>query len=143
MTETRETTLRRFFERFAKASLEGDIETLAAAYAPTYIEAAPDSFSARKVDESYREALKARHARLHDQLGLSGLELDIREICEAAPSHFLVKADLKMTFSKARAGKVTSHFPVNYIARIRKAPEILAHVASQSETEVMRRDGVI
>lgn len=143
MTETREAKLRRFFERYARASLEGDVDRIAASYAPTYIETSPDSFTAWTVDSAYRDALKARHAKMQDELGLSGLDIEIHEICETAPSHFLVKTDWKMTFSKARNGKVTSRFAINYITRIMDHPEILAYVSQESEAEVMRRDGVV
>jgi len=143
MAETREETLRRFFQAYAKASLEGDIETIVAAYAPTYIESSPDSFAAWKIDDAYRKALIERHAVMQGDLGLETLDVDVESIEEVAPSHYLVTAQWRMGFAKGRSGRVTSSFPVTYVVKVALQPEILAYISRESEEAVMRRDGVI
>ena len=143
MAETREETLRRFFQQYAKASLEGDAEAIAAAYAPSYIESSPDTFAAWTVDEAYRTALAERHAIMTEHLGLTELDIDVKTIEEVAPRHFLVAADWRMAFSRARKGQVTSCFQVTYIVKLQARPEILAYLPHETEEAVMRRDGVI
>ncbi|MFN4184786.1 MAG: hypothetical protein ACK4M6_08355 [Hyphomonas sp.] len=143
MAETREGSLRRFFQQYAKASLEGDTETVAAAYAPTYIESSPGAFAAWKVDAAYRKALVERHAVMHGDLGLEGLDVELASIEEVAPSHYLVSAHWKMVFTRGKAGHVTSAFPVTYVVKVSGKPEILAYMSRESEAAIMRRDGVI
>ena len=143
MAETREETLRRFFQEYAKASLEGDTDTIAAAYAPTYIETSPETFAAWKVDEHYRKALIERHAVMQQQLGLDGLDVDVLTVEEVAPLHYMAKARWKMTFSKARTGPATSIFDITYMVKMAGAPQILAYISHESEEAVLRRDGVI
>lgn len=143
MADTPEETLRRFFSRYADASLEGNIDLIAAAYAPTYIESSPDSFAAWKVDAAYRSALAERHALMQDQLGLSSLTLTLASVEEVAPRHFLARVSWSMTFDKARRGKVTSVFDITYIVKLSGQPQILAYLSHESEAAVMRRDGII
>ena len=143
MAETREEMLRRFFQQYAKASLDGDAVAIASAYAPSYIESSPDTFAVWKVDDAYRAALTDRHAVMKEHLGLSALEIDVRTMEEAAPSHFLVAADWRMTFARARTGHVTSRFQVTYIVKTQAEPKILAYLSHESEEAVLRRDGVI
>lgn len=143
MAETREETLRRFFQQYAKASLEGDTETIAASYAPTYIETSPDTFAAWKVDAQYRKALAERHTMLRQQLGLEALDVDIVSTEEVAPLHYMVRARWKMAFARARAGHVTSVFDITYMVKTAGMPRILADISHESEEAVMRRDGVI
>lgn len=143
MAETREETLRRFFQQYAEASLEGDADAIASAYAPSYIESSPDTFAVWKVDDAYRAALTERHAVMKEQLGLSASHIDVRAIEEVAPSHFLVAADWRMTFARAGAGHVTSRFRVSYIVRTQAGPKILAYLSHESEEAVLLRDGVI
>ncbi|KCZ98897.1 hypothetical protein HPO_08354 [Hyphomonas polymorpha PS728] len=143
MAETREETLRRFFQQYAKATREGDTEIIATSYAPTYIETSPDTFVAWKVDEQYRKALVERHTMLQQQLGLQALDVEIVSAEEVAPLHYMVRARWKMTFAKARAGNVTSLFDITYMVKIASKPQILAYISHESEEAVMRRDGVI
>ncbi|ABI78507.1 conserved hypothetical protein [Hyphomonas neptunium ATCC 15444] len=143
MPETREGSLRRFFQQYAKASLDGDTATVAASYAPTYIESSPTSFAAWKVDDAYRKALDERHAVMHGDLGLEGLDIELQSIEEVAPSHYLVTANRKMAFARGKSGPVTSAFPVTYVVKVSPKPEILAYMSRESEEAVMRRDGVI
>lgn len=143
MAETREETLRRFFQQYAKASLEGDADAIASAYATCYIESSPDTFAAWTVDDPYRAALTDRHAVMKEHLGLSALEIDVRTIEEVAPSHFLVAADWRMSFTRARTGHVTSRFQITYIVNTQAGPKILAYLSHESEEAVLRRDGVI
>lgn len=143
MAETREETLRRFFQDYARASLEGDTETIAAAYAPTYIETSPDTFAAWKVDEDYRKALIERHAMMQQQLGLEALDVEVLTVEEVAPLHYMVKARWKMTFGKAKTGPVTSVFNITYMIKTAGTPQILAYISHESEEAVLRRDGVI
>lgn len=143
MADTREGSLQRFFEAYAEASLKGDVEVVASAYAPSYIESSPGSFAAWKVDGAYRQALKERHRIMDEQLGLSGLQPQVISVEEVAPMHFLVPVRWAMTFSKAKAGRVTSTFVITYILKINGKPEILAYISHESEEAVMRRDGVI
>lgn len=143
MADTREETLRRFFETYAAASLAGDVETMAASYAPSYIESSPGSFAAWKVDEAYRSALRERHKMMGEDLGLSGLTCEVLSVEEVAPMHFLVPVRWKMTFSRAKAGNVTSTFVISYILKVNGKTQILAYISHESEEAVMRRDGVI
>jgi|GEM_PF-2173203 len=143
MAETREETLRRFFQQYAKATREGDTEIIATSYAPTYIETSPDTFVAWKVDEQYRKALVERHTMLQQQLGLQALDVEIVSTEEVAPLHYMVRARWKMAFAKARAGNVTSLFDITYMVKIASKPQILAYISHESEEAVMRRDGVI
>lgn len=143
MAETREETLRRFFQEYAKASLAGDTETIADSYAPTYIETSPETFAAWKVDEQYRKALVERHSRLQQQFGLEALVVQIVATEEVAPLHYMVWARWKMTFAKARSGNVTSVFDITYVVKTAGRPQILAYISHESEEAVMRRDGVI
>lgn len=143
MAETREGALRRFFHQYAKASLEGDTDTVAAAYAPTYIESSPGGFAAWKVDDAYRRTLAERHAVMHGDLGLEGLDIDLQSIEEVAPSHYLIGANWKMAFARGRSGRVISAFPVTYVVKVAPNPAILAYISRESEEAVMRRDGVI
>ena len=143
MAETREETLRRFFQQYAKASLEGDSQAIAAAYAPTYIETSPDTFAVWKVDEDYRKVLAERHAIMQQQLGLEALDLEVLTTEEVAPLHFMVKTRCKTTFRNARTGEATSVFDITYMVKIAGAPQILAHISHESEEAVLRRDGVI
>ncbi|AXE64464.1 hypothetical protein BBF93_09665 [Hyphomonas sp. CACIAM 19H1] len=143
MAETREETLRRFFQQYAKATREGDTEIIATSYAPTYIETSPDTFVAWKVDEQYRKALVERHTMLQQQLGLQALDVEIVSAEEVAPLHYMVRARWKMAFAKARAGNVTSLFDITYMVKIASKPQILAYISHESEEAVMRRDGVI
>ncbi|MGE6698854.1 hypothetical protein ACQKH5_14250 [Hyphomonas sp. NPDC076900] len=143
MAETREETLRRFFQQYAKATREGDIETIAASYAPTYIETSPDTFVAWKVDDQYRKALVERHTMLQQQLGLQALDVEIVSAEEVAPLHYMARARWKMAFAKARAGNVTSLFDITYMVKIAGKPQILAYISHESEEAVLRRDGVI
>ncbi|WP_213268915.1 hypothetical protein [Hyphomonas sp.] len=143
MAETREERLRRFFQQYAKASLGGDAAAMASAYASFYIESSPDTFAVWKVDDAYRAGLTDRHGVMKEHLGLSALEVDVRAIEEAAPSHFLVAADWRMTFARARTGHVTSRFQVTYIVKTQPEPKILACLSHASQEAVLRRDGVI
>lgn len=143
MPETREGSLRRFFKQYAKASLEGDTETVAASHAPTYIESSPGAFAAWKVDAAYRQALEARYARMHEDLGLEGIDIELGSIEEVAPLHYLVTANWKMAFARGKSGRVTSAFPATYVVKVSGKPEILAHLSRESEEAVMRRNGVI
>ncbi|MBY9067309.1 hypothetical protein K1X12_10385 [Hyphomonas sp. WL0036] len=143
MAETRGQTLKRFFDLYAQASLAGDIETIAAAYAPTYIESSPDSFAAWKVDDAYRIALTEREKLMKTHLGLSGLEAELVSAEEVAPLHYLVTVRWSMTFDKARTGRVTSTFLGTYVVKMNGRTEILAYLSHESEETVMRRDGVI
>lgn len=143
MPETREGSLRRFFQQYAKASLEGDTETVAAAYAPTYIESSPTSFAAWKVDAIYRKALDERYAIMKGDLGLESLDIELQSIEEVAPSHYLVLANWKMAFARGKSGPATSAFPATYVVKVALKPEILAYMSRESEEAVMRRNGVI
>jgi ketosteroid isomerase-like protein len=143
MAETREETLRRFFQHYAKASLDGDADAVASAYAPSYIESSPDTFAAWKVDEAYRAALSERHVLMKEHLGLTGLDVEISRIEEVAPRHFLVAANWSMAFTRAKTGHVTSRFQVTYVVKLQARPEILAYLSHESEEAVLRRDGVI
>ncbi len=143
MAETREETLERFFTDYASASLAGDTETIANAYAPTYIETSPDTFAAWKVDEKYRMALADRHSVMQEHLGLETLTVDVLSTKEVAPLHYLVQARWKMTFARGRIGNVTSAFDITYVVKTAQEPQILAYISHESEEEVMRRDGVI
>lgn len=142
MAGPREEALKRFFQQYARASLQGDTEAICAAFAPSYIESSPHSFAAWKIDETYRAALRARHTMLHDKLGLKNLEADVTAVDEVAPLHYLVPVRWTMTFARP-AGDIVSTFLISYIMKVNGQTQILAYISHESEEAVMRRDGVI
>lgn len=143
MAESNELRLRRFFQRYATACQQGDMELIAGAHADRFIETARDRFAAWKVDSGYREQVTERHRQMREELGLSGLEVDLTGIHEIAPFHYLAEARWRMAFDRAEEGPARSEFTVSYIVRTVNDPCILAHLPHEQRDAAVRCDGVI
>jgi hypothetical protein len=135
--------LEEFFNRYAAATLAGDVETIANSYFDTYIEASPTEASAYKVDVGYRKALAEKSATMK-KIGLAKLDIELQSSREFAPSHYMVRAQCRMQFQPAGKKPVISTFLISYMVRIATdQPKILAYVSHEDEQAVMRRDGLL
>lgn len=144
MTKSTDTPIAKFFEHYAAATLKGDAKTIAAAYAGTYIEAAPAAVIAYTVDAEYRKALVEKSSTMKDRLGLSSVEADLKTIKKFAPGHFLVDVEWTMTFAANGRDPAKSRFLISYVVRLKdRTPMILLSVSHEDEEAVMKRDGVI
>ena len=144
MSSKPETILSEFFDVYALAVVDGDAERIAGAYSSTYMEAGPSSVTAYDVDESYKKALRDKSTAMREQFGLSKAEIDIRNVREFAPSHFVVDGEWTMCFGQSNKDPIKSTFKISYVVRLEKEkPAILLYVSHEDEGAVMKRDGVI
>lgn len=138
-----DTELRRFLLAYAKAATDGDVDHIAASYAPTYVESSPAGTAAWTVDDDYRVALRQRTAMMRDQLGFQAAGVDLLSVREIAPHHYLLDARWSMRFAPKGRNPVTSEFTITYLVRGAANPKILAYVSHEDEAALMRRDGII
>jgi hypothetical protein len=144
MIDSHARILRTFFDRYAEATVKGDIDAIIAAYAGTYIEAGPGGVAVYEIDDAYKAALEAKSTAMRDQLGLEHASATLQRIDSFAPDHFLIDVDWTMRFESADRGTTTSRFRISYTVRLDgDVPTILLYVSHEDEETVMKRDGVI
>lgn len=142
MSSAADERIRDFFEVYAAAALAGDAETISDSYFSTYIEAAPSTIEAFKVDDEYRRAVEAKAEAMRG-LGLAALEIDVTGTTPLAPAHLLVEAEWRLRFAPEGADAAESRFRISYVIRQKDgAPMILLALSHEDEEKALRNLGL-
>lgn len=142
MSSAADQRIRDFFEAYAAAALAGEAETVGSSYFSTYIEAAPSTIEAFKVDDEYRRAVEAK-ANAMRELGLAALGIEVSGTTQLAPEHLLVEAEWRLYFAPEGADSIETHFRVSYVVRLKDGdPVILLALSHEDEEKVLRDLGL-
>lgn len=142
MSSTADERIRDFFEVYAAAALAGDAETVSSSYFSTYIEAAPSTIEAFKVDDEYRRAVEAKADAMRG-LGLAALEIKVTGTTPLAPDHLLVEAEWRLRFAPEGADAAETRFRVSYVVRLKDGdPKILLALSHEDEKKALRDVGL-
>ncbi|WP_018431112.1 hypothetical protein [Hoeflea sp. 108] len=142
MSPAADERIRDFFEVYAAAALAGDAETVSGSYFSTYIEAAPSTIEAFKVDDEYRRAVETKAGAMRG-LGLAALEIKVTGTKPLAPYHLLVEAEWRLCFAPKRADAAETRFRVSYVVRLKDGgPVILLALSHEDEEKALRDLGL-
>ena len=142
MSSAADQRIRDFFEAYAAAALAGEAETVGSSYFSTYIEAAPSTIEAFKVDDEYRRAVEAK-ANAMRELGLAALGIEVSGTTQLAPEHLLVEAEWRLYFAPEGADPIETRFRVSYVVRLKDGdPMILLALSHEDEEKALRDLGL-
>ena len=142
MSSATQMRIRDFFDAYAAAALAGDAETVSNSYFSTYLEAAPSTIEAFKVDADYGHAVETK-ALAMQRLGLAASEIKVIGTTPLASDHFLVDAEWWLRFAPEGSNAAESRFKVSYVIRVREdGPKILLALSHEDEEKALRGLGL-
>lgn len=142
MPPTVDERIRDFFAGYAAAALAGDAETVGSSYFSTYIEAAPSTVEAFRVDDDYRRAVEAKADAMR-ALGLAASQVTVTATTPLAPGHLLVETEWRLRFQREDAGAAETRFGASYVVRLKDGhPMILLALSHEDEDKALRDLGL-
>lgn len=128
-----------FFERYARTSLSGTAEEMAALYAEGFVAAGPKGAFGGLNDEKFRDWLEEVR-RGNEERGMQSLRpLQVREESSVGPHHRLVSVRWATQF--AATGECSIEFTISYLLHL-EGPRIVAYVSHEDEGERVEAEGL-